>query len=201
VGRTWRGRHRRGRAGLAAAALRAAAGAVVASQALAAKDNVILIARATGPAGAPVDANAISANGDQVGFDTFADNLSAEDDNAVMNVFARDAAANATILVSRATGAAGAGGNGDSGGASISGDGRVVAFVSDADNLSADGRYVAFGSGADNLCPMTTTASGTSSCGTSPPRRSRWSAGRPAPAARPATTRPTAPASPPQAAS
>ena len=112
------------------------------SQALAAKDDVILISRATGPAGAPVDASAfspsISADGGRVAFETFADDLSAEDDNGVTNIFVRDAVTNATILVSRATGAAGAGADATSGGAEISGDGRFVVFVSDADNLSPD---------------------------------------------------------------
>ena len=51
----------------------------------------------------------------------------------------RDAATNATILVSRATGAAGAGANGGLARTpAISGDGRFVAFESDADNLSTD---------------------------------------------------------------
>ena len=135
-------RDRSRRARLVALGLCAAAAAALAAPALGAKDDVVLISRASGPAGPPVDASAfspsISANGGRVAFETGADGISAEDDNGVTNVFVRDAATNETILASRATGAAGAGGNDDSVGASISGDGRVVAFISDADNLSPD---------------------------------------------------------------
>ena len=127
---------------LVSLALAAAAAAVLAAPALGAKDDVVLISRATGGAGAPVDDRAFSpsssADGGRVAFETFADALSTEDDNAVINIFVRDVATSATILVSRATGAAGAGANGGSGGAEISGDGRFVAFVSDADNLSTE---------------------------------------------------------------
>jgi Tol biopolymer transport system component len=135
-------RHRRRRARLAALALTAAGAAALASPALAAKDDLDLISRATGPTGAPADGTAagpsISASGARIAFDSDADNLSAEDDNAVINVFIRDAAAGTTTLVSRATGVGGVGGDGASRDAAISGDGRFVAFTSDADNLSAD---------------------------------------------------------------
>ena len=114
----------------------------LAAPALGAKDDVVLFSRATGPAGAPADARAsspsISAGGERVAFDSIADNLSAEDDNGVTNIFVRDAAANTTVLVSRATGAAGAGAYASSGGATISADGRLVASTSDADNLSTE---------------------------------------------------------------
>jgi TolB protein len=135
------GRSRRTPAVAALALAAAAAGALVAP-ALAAKDDVVLISRATGPAGAPVDATAAissaSASGEQVAFDTDADNISAEDNNAFRNVFVRDVPTNATTFVSRATGATGTGGDGTSQDPSISGDGRFVAFESDANNLSTE---------------------------------------------------------------
>ena len=123
-------------------ALAAAAAALLSAPALAAKDDVVLISRATGPAGTPVNANAIepsiSASGARVAFSSDADNISDEDDNAVRNVFVRDAATNVTTLASRATGAGGVVGNGFSLNASISADARFVAFESVADNLSPD---------------------------------------------------------------
>ena len=135
-------RHPRTRARLAALALAAVGAGALASPALAAKDDVVLISRATGPAGAPVDASAfspaITASGERVAFESVADNLSAEDDNGVTNIFVRDAAANTTVLVTRETGAAGAGADGSSGGPGLSADGRLVVFTSDADNLSAE---------------------------------------------------------------
>ena len=74
------------RPGVAALVLAGAGLIALAAPALAAKDDVVLISRATGPAGAPVDATAAissaSASGDQVAFDTDANNISAEDNNA-----------------------------------------------------------------------------------------------------------------------
>jgi Tol biopolymer transport system component len=160
-----------------------------------------LISRATGPAGAGADDDSssptVSADGRFVAFDSGADDLSPDDDDTVNNIFVRDTMTNTTTLVSRMTGASGAGANGLSRNAAISADGRFVAFESDADNLSpadddtktnvfvrdlltntttlvsratgasgagsdgnsfvpsisADGRYVAFQSGATNLSP------------------------------------------------
>ncbi len=108
-------------------------------------NTTTLVSRASGPAGAPGDRDsdsnlAISADGRHVAFRSSADNLSAEDAVAVSDVFVRDLLAGTTTLVSRATGAAGAGGDGDSSVPSISADGRYVAFASDADNLSAGDR-------------------------------------------------------------
>ncbi|MEZ0284876.1 MAG: calcium-binding protein [Thermoleophilia bacterium] len=100
----------------------------------------ILVSRATGPTGPPADAPAsdpvIAADGRSVAFRSGATNLSAEDLDGVIDVFARDLSAHATTLVSRAAGAAGASGNAPSGEPSISSSGRYVAFSSDADNLS-----------------------------------------------------------------
>jgi hypothetical protein len=99
------------------------------------------VSRATGVAGAPSDGDsdlpAMSADGRLVAFESDGDNLSAEDNNTYRNVFVRDLQANTTRLVSRATGAAGAGGDASSGYAAISADGRYVAFNSRANNLSS----------------------------------------------------------------
>ena len=127
---------------IAPLALAAAATAALAQPALAAKDDVVLISRAGGPAGAPDDGGSllasISASGDRVAFNSNGNNLSAEDDDAYLNVFVRDAVANTTTVVSRASGAAGAPADFASQDLSISGDGRFVAFESDANNLSAE---------------------------------------------------------------
>jgi Tol biopolymer transport system component len=132
----------RRRAQLLALALAAVGAAALASPALAAKDDLILMSRATGPSGAPVDDDAftpsIAANGQRVAFDSDADNLSTEDDDSVRDVFVRDAVAGTTVLASRASGPGGAAGNAISSGPAISGDGRFVVFVSDADNLATD---------------------------------------------------------------
>jgi Ca2+-binding RTX toxin-like protein len=101
-----------------------------------------LVSRAAGPAGAGADGGssspAISADGRFVAFSSGADNLSAEDDNNVQNVFVRDLVANTTTLVSRASGAAGAGANDGSSDPAISAEGRFVVFGSGADNLSGE---------------------------------------------------------------
>ena len=80
----------------------------------------------------------ISAEGRYVAFQSDADNLSTDDDNSFENVFVRDTQANTTTLVSRASGESGAAGDGGSRLASISADGRYVAFTSEAENLSTD---------------------------------------------------------------
>jgi Tol biopolymer transport system component len=78
---------------------------------------------------------AISANGRYVVFSSEARNLSGADENAVEDIFRRDLKTNRTELVSRARGKRGPGGNGDSSNASISANGRYVAFESYASNL------------------------------------------------------------------
>ncbi|HEY5815251.1 MAG TPA: hypothetical protein VIS95_02815 [Solirubrobacterales bacterium] len=77
----------------------------------------------------------ISANGRYVVFSSEAKNLSGADKGSVEDVFRRDLKTNRTELVSRAKGLRGAGGNGDSSNASISANGRYVAFESYASNL------------------------------------------------------------------
>jgi hypothetical protein len=69
-------------------------------------------------------------------FASAAENLS-PDDVGTFDVFVRDVLNNTTNLVSRAGGLTGAGGTGSSVSPALSGDGRIAAFVSEADNLSA----------------------------------------------------------------
>ena len=99
-----------------------------------------LVSRASGPGGAAGDASsnipAISADGRYVVFESDADNLSTDDDDAITNIFVRDLVAATTTLVSRASGAGGAGADDDSLHPDISADGRYVVFESDADNLA-----------------------------------------------------------------
>ena len=99
-----------------------------------------LVSRATGAAGAPGKADSnfpfISPDGRYVVFQSDADNLLTEDNDAAGNVYVRDLQAGTTTLVSRAAGATGAGGDGTSFSGPISADDHYVAFSSDADNLS-----------------------------------------------------------------
>ncbi len=76
-----------------------------------------------------------SADGRYIAFVSHADGLSAVDADTVSNVYVRDNQTNTTMLVSRATGLAGAGANGFSDQPSISADGQWVAFRSTATNL------------------------------------------------------------------
>ncbi|MGD9570344.1 MAG: hypothetical protein AB7V62_00485 [Thermoleophilia bacterium] len=130
---------------LAASAAVAATGlAVLAAPGLGARGDLELVSRADGPAGLPGSADsgllasAISADGRYVAFESDGNNLSAEDDNGVTNIFVRDLLSGTTVLVSRATGPSGAGADESSEAPSISADGRHVAFESDASNLSAE---------------------------------------------------------------
>jgi Tol biopolymer transport system component len=102
-----------------------------------------LVSRGTGAAGASGDGASeqpsISADGRHVAFQSAATTFSDADADPVVDVFVRDLVANTTTLVSRAAGPAGAGADAAAEAAvpRVSGDGRYVAFVSDADNLSA----------------------------------------------------------------
>ena len=73
-----------------------------------ASGTTTLVSRAAGPAGAVADGAssqpAISGDGHFVAFRSEANNLSAEDNNAVTNVFVRDLQTDALTLVSRAAG-------------------------------------------------------------------------------------------------
>jgi Tol biopolymer transport system component len=135
--------HRRRTRRVAAVALAAVVMlAIVVGDAWAARDDLILVSRASGARGAVGnDASAgpsVSGNGRFVTFQSRADNLSDEDNDAVINVYVRDLEAGTTTLVSRASGPSGPAANGDSGHATISTDGRFVAFHSSATNLSAN---------------------------------------------------------------
>ena len=77
----------------------------------------------------------ISADGRYVAFTSDASNFVAGDSNGYSDVFVRDRKLHKTIRVS--VGSAGVQGNGESAEASISGDGRFVAFASLATNLVA----------------------------------------------------------------
>lgn len=79
---------------------------------------------------------AISADGRHVAFTSAASNLTPGDGNEQVDVFVRDRETQATILVS--VGPQGAMGDGPSVAPSISGDGLLVAFESDADTLVAE---------------------------------------------------------------
>ena len=104
--------------------------------------KTILVSRASGPHGAGATGGASenpfpSANGRFVAFYSRADNLSGADANGTgSDIFVRDLKKHRTILVSRASGKFGAGGDGDSFNPAISADGRFVTFTSNADNLS-----------------------------------------------------------------
>ncbi|MFN0007088.1 MAG: TolB family protein [Planctomycetota bacterium] len=75
----------------------------------------------------------ISADGQHVAFESWASNLIASDTNGTLDVFVHHRSSGATELASRSS--AGVQGDDHSVGASISADGRFVAFSSDADNL------------------------------------------------------------------
>jgi Tol biopolymer transport system component len=98
-----------------------------------------LVSRAAGAAGAKGNGFSsepvVSADGRLVAFDSVASNLDPDDGDNTRDVFLRDLQANTTTLVSRA---AGAKGNADSFFPAVSGDGRLVAFQSDASNLHPD---------------------------------------------------------------
>ncbi|TWT43990.1 Protein TolB [Phycisphaerae bacterium RAS1] len=82
------------------------------------------------------DRPSVSADGRFVAFESLATNLVSGDTNAVSDVFVRDRSGAATTRVSVSVGGSQA--NGASRAASISADGRYVAFASDASNLVGD---------------------------------------------------------------
>ena len=94
-----------------------------------------LVSRADGPDGALADQGAfgprISAGGQHVGFLSAATNLGGAGGD--IHVYLRDLAAGRTLHVDRATD--GTIGNHEAGGISVSGDGRLVAFATRANNL------------------------------------------------------------------
>ncbi|MDW5592849.1 hypothetical protein VSS74_00770 [Conexibacter stalactiti] len=96
-----------------------------------------LVSRADGLGGDDADADVraarISADGTHVVFDSTATNLGTPGGDR--HVYLRDVAAGTTVVVDRADGAAGTLANDDSGAATLSADGRLVAFVSNANTL------------------------------------------------------------------
>ncbi len=126
--------------GLVPLVMAAAIGAGPIAAAHAAKDDLFLVNRASGPAGAPGDQSAYaastSADGRFVAFESRAGNLSDEDKDGVSDVFVRDLRTRSTMLVSR--GSKGVIADANSFAPAISADGRFVAFESAADNLTGD---------------------------------------------------------------
>jgi Tol biopolymer transport system component len=105
-------------------------------------NETILVSRASGADGAKGNAGSfsasISADGRRVAFGSEATNLSPEDADAIPDIYVRDLQTNTTILISRASGAAGAKSAGTSGFPIISGNGDRVVFRSEAPNLALE---------------------------------------------------------------
>ena len=108
------------------------------------ESTTTLVSRADGPNGAGADGNSadpashpVVSDNARVSFISEANNLSADDSDALTNVFVRDALAGTTALVSRAPGPAGAAANSTSRNPTVSAEGRYVAFESAATNLVA----------------------------------------------------------------
>ncbi|MEZ5100034.1 MAG: hypothetical protein R3C15_09600 [Thermoleophilia bacterium] len=105
--------------------------------------EVLLASRADGPGGAPVEVFALgislSAAGGaiRVAFSTTAA-LDPADANSQPDVYVRNLTTGATVLASRASGAAGAPGNGASFFPALSGDGTHVSFTTLSTNLAGD---------------------------------------------------------------
>ena len=102
-------------------------------------------------------APSISADGRYVAFASTADNLSAEDNDPAADIFVRDLQTGAATLVNRATGPTGAPGDRGAEAPAISGDGRFVAFASEADNLSDEDTNAALDIFVRDLQTNTTT--------------------------------------------
>jgi hypothetical protein len=100
----------------------------------AAKDDLELVSRAAGAAGAKANGDsfnaAVSADGRLVAFDSFASNLHPDDGDNSADVFVRDLQAGTTTLVSRAAGAGGAKANNYSDEAAESADGGLEGSAS-----------------------------------------------------------------------
>src|SRR4051794_21608541 len=115
---------------------------VAAIPAAAAVNGTSLESRASGTPGVKGNSDsvdtAVSADGRYVAFTSTATNLDPADSDSGSDVYVRDRLTGTTVLVSRASGAAGAHGNGGSDVPTISLDGRHVAFQSAATNLDPD---------------------------------------------------------------
>jgi hypothetical protein len=101
----------------------------------------VLVSRASGADGALATYGrdihyAISGDGQRVALGGRSNNLTADDTDLVRDVFVRDLGVQTTTLVSRASGPDGAKGNANSGDVSISTDGLLLLFASNATNLT-----------------------------------------------------------------
>jgi Tol biopolymer transport system component len=144
AGRTLGGR----RLAIAAAALGAVMAAPAAAYAVTFGDAELASRASSEAGGASGDHQsfdgALSADGRYVAFSSWAGNLGPDHADLHPDVFLRDTLTGRTTLLSRASDAeGGAAGDGGSWGATISSDGRYVAFTSEAGNLVAgdDGEY------------------------------------------------------------
>ncbi len=106
----------------------------------------------------------ISGDGRLVAFESFASNLVPDDTNGLQDVLVRDLETGATTRVS--VGSSGAQGNGFSHFPSICGDGRFVAFWSEASNLVPGDTNVAWDVLVHDLATGTTTRASVDSSGT-----------------------------------
>lgn len=106
-----------------------------------ASGGTALVSRASGVTGPAINGGAleasISADGRFVAFEAEVNGTAGEAQPG-QNIFVHDLQTNTTTFVSRAGGASGAAGDADSFSPSISGDGRFVAFDSEADSLSRE---------------------------------------------------------------
>jgi Tol biopolymer transport system component len=104
--------------------------------------QAVLVSRANGAGGAigngASSQPSISDNGARVAFASTASDLGDGDGDTVRDIHVRDLAASTTQLASRAEGAGGAKGDGDSETPAIAGDGSAVAFTSTSSNLGVD---------------------------------------------------------------
>jgi Tol biopolymer transport system component len=101
----------------------------------------VLVSRASGADGALASYGrdiryAISGDGQRVALGARSNNLTVDDMDLLRDVFIRDLGAQTTTLVSRASGPDGAKGNANSGDVSISADGLLLLFTSNATNLT-----------------------------------------------------------------
>jgi WD40-like Beta Propeller Repeat len=104
-----------------------------AAPALAAATERVSVAAGGGQADGQSDSPAISGDGRLIAFESFAGDLVPEDTNGQVDAFVRDHRTGVTRRVS--VGRDGTQAEGQSFEAAVSGDGRSVAFTSNADNL------------------------------------------------------------------
>lgn len=105
-------------------------------------NETVFASRASGASGDGGDGNsfasALSDDGRYLAFSSVSANLNPDDTSAASSIFLRDLQTNGTALVSRASGPGGTGADQPASNPAISGDGRYVAFDTDAANLAVD---------------------------------------------------------------